>query len=94
MFEMFLEGGELDKSVHIITTVFALFLLFVSYRTYKINDNRKFLYVLLAFLFFAMAEVLVVFNIMLFVNPLFTSISHFTIFLVLALFFIGTVKSR
>lgn len=92
MFEAFLEGGELDKSVHVVTAAFALFLFFVSYRTYRINGNKRFLYVLLAFLFFSMAEVLVVLNIMLFVNPLLTSISHLTVLLVLALFFTGTVK--
>jgi hypothetical protein len=92
MFEIFLEGGDLDKAVHLITAAFALFLFFVSYRTYKINSRKRFLYVLFAFLFFSMTEILVVFNTVLFDNPLLTSVSHFTVLLVLALFFTGTVK--
>ncbi|MFY9300151.1 MAG: hypothetical protein WAO91_03045 [Candidatus Nitrosotenuis sp.] len=92
MLEVFLEGGNLDKTVHVITAAFSLLLFLVSYRYYRISGRKKFLYVLFAFLFFSASEVLTMLNIMLFNDTLAVSISHFMVLFVLALFFIGTVR--
>lgn len=92
MFEAFLEGGDLDKVVHFVSFAFSFFLFVVSYRYYRINCKRKFLYVLLAFLFFSITELLVFLDITFLRNPILTSVSHSMVVVVLVLFFMGTVR--
>jgi hypothetical protein len=86
------EGNNLDTAVHMLTAIVALMVFCVSLKSYLKIKREKFFYVCMAFLFFAIREILAAANIIYFANPLITAITHFIDLVIILLFFIGVIK--
>ncbi|AOV94520.1 hypothetical protein AQV86_01175 [Nanohaloarchaea archaeon SG9] len=87
-----LEGTLLDKGLHMITVVAATGLFTVSYTAYKKQENKKFLYILLAFAVFALKETLIAINSLHVNSATLTTAAHLLNLAILGLFYRGTVQ--
>jgi hypothetical protein len=87
-----LEGTLIDKGLHIATVVAATGLFTVSYIAYRKKNNRKFMYICLAFAVFAVKETLIAVNALHLNNVALTATVHLLNLAILGLFFKGTVE--
>lgn len=86
------EGTTIDTALHLVTFAVAVILLAVSVKAYRKRSNSKFLYICLAFGFFALKEGLTTAGIFGLTFQGFTWIIHSLNLVILGLFFRGTVK--
>ncbi|MFB6114882.1 MAG: hypothetical protein ABEK04_01210 [Candidatus Nanohalobium sp.] len=86
------EGTAPDIALHIVTVLVAAGLFTVSYKAYVKKQNKKFLYICMAFAVFAVKELLIALDTLYFSNPATVAGVHLLNLAILALFFRGTVK--
>lgn len=89
---LMIEGTILDLTLHTCTFLLALILFGISLRSYTKKNNKKFMYVFLAFGAFALKEGVIVASVLNLVDVGLTGISHILNLMILTLFFGGTMK--
>lgn len=86
-----LEGTLLDKGLHIVTVAVSAALLTVSYTAYRKKNNKKFMYICLAFAVFSLKEAVIAVNALHLHSVTLTTVAHLLNLAILGLFFKGTV---
>ncbi len=85
------ENMLVDMFLHTVTLIVSVFLLTVSYLSYKRKETEKFLYIFSAFGLFAVNELIILTN-MAFIKSEVTWINHIITLAILLLFYRGTTR--
>ncbi|HLD05747.1 MAG TPA: hypothetical protein VJG90_08560 [Candidatus Nanoarchaeia archaeon] len=78
--------------LHFITAALSIALFAISWLTYKKHNNRKFLFVCLAFFVFALKEIITALNIMVWHSGAIEVFTHALSLVILILFAIGIIR--